>query len=65
MAEKTFPYVPPELLRHLELLFPDRLLRPSALNATNVNTPAVLAGQQSVLDILRHHSQKQQNNVTA
>jgi hypothetical protein len=51
-----FPEVPKVLLDKLEDMFPDKALREDVGSFSF----GVNAGQQNVLDILRHHYNKQQ-----
>lgn len=53
---KNFPYVPEELLRALEQIFPDKAPRDPNTTPTQLG---VLMGQQKVLDRLRQAHKKQ------
>lgn len=57
MAKKPFPYIPEEVLRALEEVFPDRLPRDPL---TPREVVASQTGQQQVLDHLRAQLAKQQ-----
>lgn len=54
---KDFPYIPEDMMRALEAAFPDKAPRNPDLSAGAVG---MMAGQQSVLDFLRHRLSLQQ-----
>ena len=60
MASKKFPFIPKDLMEHLQTMFPDKLPTNRNITVTELN---YAQGERAVVDLLQRHFDNQQDNV--